>query len=85
MSYIHVCKLCKKVFTSLNSVEEPHCYKCRKGYKPILAGNSYGVQFLCSFCDFPKYDTLTFDMKYCWNCGAEIDWNDWEENKKEQI
>jgi hypothetical protein len=42
-------------------------------YKPIEAGDSCGIQFLCSNCNFPKNDTLTFDMKYCWNCGCEID------------
>lgn len=52
-----------------------------KDYKPIIAGDSYGIQHLCSACDFPKEDTLTFDMKYCWNCGAKIDWSDYEVKK----
>lgn len=46
---------------------------------PIIAGDSYGVQFLCSACDFPKNDTLTMDMKYCWNCGIKLDWSELDE------
>ena len=46
-------------------------------YKPITSGDSLGIQFLCSNCNFPKNDTLTFDMKYCWNCGCGIDWSEW--------
>ena len=42
---------------------------------PIVAGNSYGIQFLCSACDFPKDETLTMDMKHCWNCGVKLDWS----------
>jgi hypothetical protein len=41
---------------------------------PIVAGDSYGIQFLCSACDFPKDETLTMDMKHCWNCGVKLDW-----------
>ena len=40
---------------------------------PIVAGDSYGIQFLCSACDFPKDETLTMDMKHCWNCGVKLD------------
>lgn len=45
---------------------------------PITTGDSNGVQFLCSSCDFPKNDTLTLNMKYCWNCGIKIDWSQYE-------
>jgi len=45
---------------------------------PIQAGDSYGVQFLCSNCNFPPNDTLTMDMRYCWNCGAKLDWQEYE-------
>jgi len=45
---------------------------------PIQAGDSNGVQFLCSKCNFPKNDTLTMDMKYCWNCGIKLDWSEWQ-------
>ena len=47
-------------------------------YKPIEVGDSYGVQFLCSRCDFPKNETLVFEFKYCPFCGAEIDWSEWD-------
>ena len=46
--------------------------------KPLEIGNSDAIIFYCSKCDFPKNDTLTFDMKYCWNCGVKLDWSDWE-------
>jgi hypothetical protein len=42
---------------------------------PIVVGNSYGIQFLCSACDFPEDETLTMDMKHCWNCGVKLDWS----------
>ena len=49
-----------------------------KKYKPIEAGDSYGLQFICSHCtDFPKVESLTIDMKYCFNCGVLLDWSDW--------
>ena len=49
--------------------------------KPIEAGDSYGIQWLCPNCDFPSNDTLTMDMKYCWNCGIKLDWSEWEDKK----
>jgi hypothetical protein len=52
------------------------------GYKPIEAGDSYGLFLYCSNCDFPKGETLIIDeMKYCWNCGAKIDWSDWNKGE----
>lgn len=48
---------------------------------PITAGDSGGIQFLCSVCDFPKNDTLTMDMSFCWNCGIKLDWSEWEHVK----
>lgn len=83
--YTRKCECCGYLFSNNYPFNEIYCPKCeqsKRGYKPIESGNSYGVQFLCSCCNFPKYDTLTFDMKYCWFCGARIDWSGWEENKK---
>ena len=58
------------------------CAECDKSCKPygvtsrpICAGDSHAGRFVCSICDFPKYDTLTTDMKYCFNCGVKIDWD----------
>jgi hypothetical protein len=50
-------------------------------FKPIAVGDSHSIQHLCSNCDFPKEDTLTLDMKYCFNCGCKLDWSDYEEKK----
>ncbi len=78
--YYNKCHKCGKDFPTTHPTEDVHCYKCKediKGNKPIQAGNSYGVQFLCSHCEFPKNDTLTWDMKYCWNCGCKLDWDEW--------
>jgi len=48
-------------------------------HKPIEAGNSYGIEYRCSHCDFPKNETLLWRDRYCWNCGCELDWSEWEE------
>lgn len=50
--------------------------------KPVCWGNSYGIQYHCPNCNFPENDTLTFDMKYCFNCGSNIDWSEWAEETK---
>jgi ribosomal protein L37AE/L43A len=42
---------------------------------PIEAGDSNGIQHICPNCDFPKDDTLLWDMNYCFNCGAKLDWS----------
>lgn len=78
------CKKCHKGFSTIYCYDDmcPQCKQDMQGYKPVQFGSGYGVQFLCSNCDFPKNDTLTFDMKYCWNCGCKLDWSEWEENKK---
>lgn len=57
---------------NLAKPEASHAVLCAV---PIVAGNSYGIQFLCSACDFPKDETLTMDMKHCWNCGVKLDWS----------
>jgi len=51
----------------------------QEGCKPITQGNPESIQFLCSQCSFPENDTLTMDMKYCWNCGCRLDWREWNE------
>jgi len=50
--------------------------------KPIQAGDSHGAQFLCPSCDFPKNDTLSLEMKYCFNCGTKLDWSDFNKEDK---
>jgi hypothetical protein len=52
-----------------------------KKHKPIEAGNSYGMEYRCSNCDFPENETLLWSDKYCMNCGCELDWSEWEEKK----
>jgi len=44
--------------------------------KPVHEGDKYASSFTCANCDFPQNDTLTTDMKYCFNCGIKLDWSD---------
>ena len=52
-------------------------------YKPVQEGNNYGVRYVCN-CDFPEDDTLTLDMKYCFNCGTKLDWSEYNERENLQ-